>query len=336
MEVDSGANVAAVPLYVYNEYFRDSLLLPPTLNLRSYDDKNIAVKGVIIVSVHKGSKIDNQKLYVIDNNGHPIVGREWLYKLKMWPIRLQNPKQNSEVNNIRNYSSETIEKLKKDFKYVLTPGFGLFTKGSVEIQLKSDAKPKFMQPYKVPISLKPKVEAELHRLKDNNIIQPINYSEWGTPIIPLLKKDGSTRIVGNYKVTVNPFIIIDHFPMPRIEEIFSILAGGIAYSVIDFSEAFLQMPVDEKSQEIMTIVTHIGLYKRLRLWYGIATGPGSFQRAISTLLIGIPNVPVLIDDIIVTAKTTIDHCNNLYEAFKRLNEAGLKINFNKCKFSKQI
>lgn len=70
--------------------------------------------------------------------------------------------------------------------------------------------------------MKAKVKTELNRLKDNAIIEPIEYSEWGTPIIPLLKTDETIRIAGNFKLTINRFIIIDHFPLPITEHIFAI------------------------------------------------------------------------------------------------------------------
>ncbi|KAF6204666.1 hypothetical protein GE061_018826 [Apolygus lucorum] len=44
---------------------------------------------------------------------------------------------------------------------------------------------------------------------------------WGTPLVPILKADGSIRICSDYKVTLNKFVDDIEYPMPRIEEIFS-------------------------------------------------------------------------------------------------------------------
>ena len=96
----------------------------------------------------------------------------------------------------------------------------------------------------------------------------------------------------------------------------------------------MQIPLDEDSQKFMVVATHVGLFKCLRMLYGVATGPGSFQRKITTLLIGIPGVAVLIDDIVITASTENEHFNRLHEVLKRLNEAGLKVNLKKCKYFK--
>ena len=51
-----------------------------------------------------------------------------------------------------------------------------------------------------------KIEQELARLEKNSIIKKVESSEWATPIVPVLKKDNTVRICGDYKVTFNPHI----------------------------------------------------------------------------------------------------------------------------------
>ncbi|KAM8702203.1 hypothetical protein ACLKA7_001895 [Drosophila subpalustris] len=50
---------------------------------------------------------------------------------------------------------------------------------------------------------KPKVEEELKELISRGILEPVDHSEWGTPLVPILKSDGNLRICGDYKVTIN-------------------------------------------------------------------------------------------------------------------------------------
>ena len=65
--------------------------------------------------------------------------------------------------------------------------------------------------------------------------------------------------------------------------------------------------------------------------YGISSAPGIFQRFIESVLQGIPNGSVYIDDILVTGSTEEEHLENLSEVLNRLGKAGLKVNMNKCK-----
>lgn len=36
--------------------------------------------------------------------------------------------------------------------------------------------------------------------------KPVQSSDWGTPIVPVLKKDGSIQICGDFKITINSYL----------------------------------------------------------------------------------------------------------------------------------
>lgn len=46
---------------------------------------------------------------------------------------------------------------------------------------------------------------------------------------------------GNYKVTVNKRAKLDHYPIPRIEDLFASLSGGKEFSKLDLSHAYQQV-----------------------------------------------------------------------------------------------
>ena len=50
----------------------------------------------------------------------------------------------------------------------------------------------------VPYALRPKVEQGLERLQQAGVIEPVQFSEWAAPIVPVMKKDGSVWICGDY------------------------------------------------------------------------------------------------------------------------------------------
>uniref|UniRef100_A0AAV2JZ11 Uncharacterized protein n=1 Tax=Knipowitschia caucasica TaxID=637954 RepID=A0AAV2JZ11_KNICA len=49
--------------------------------------------------------------------------------------------------------------------------------------------------------MRKKVETELERLTKQGVIEPVKFSEWAAPIVPVLKPDGGARICGDYKLT---------------------------------------------------------------------------------------------------------------------------------------
>ncbi|RXN04226.1 putative protein K02A2.6-like protein [Labeo rohita] len=167
------------------------------------------------------------------------------------------------------------------------------------------------------------------------VISPIQYSEWATPVVPVIKKDGSVRLWGDFKVTLNPAICVDHYPLPRIEDLFASLAGGQLFSKLDLSNAYLQMPVAQESRKLLTISTQKGLFCYNRLPFGIAPAPALFQKAMDQVLLGIPNTHCYLDDILITGRNDAEHLKTLDQVLTRLEKYGLKLQCEKCEFFKQ-
>ena len=122
------------------------------------------------------------------------------------------------------------------------------------------------------------------------------------------------------------------YPLPRIEELFTAVAGGKIFSKLDLSHAYLQLQLDEASQEYVTINTHRGLYRYTRLPFGVSSAPAIFQRTMETLLRDLPMVVVYIDDILVAGRSQEEHLVNLAQVLQRLEEAGMRLKKEKCLF----
>ena len=66
--------------------------------------------------------------------------------------------------------------------------------------------PRFHKARPVPYALRPKIDAELLSLDESNILSKVDWSDWATPIVLVIKKEksGGVRICGDFKVTINP------------------------------------------------------------------------------------------------------------------------------------
>ena len=93
---------------------------------------------------------------------------------------------------------------------------------------------------------------------------------------------------------------MDKYPIPCIEELFASLAGGEAFTKLDLSYAYLQIPLNVESRGLVAINTHKGLFEYTRLPFGVASAPSIFQCTMENLLQGISGVCVLLDDILIT------------------------------------
>ena len=199
----------------------------------------------------------------------------------------------------------------------------------------NDAIPKFFKAISVPYAMKDKVGEELVRLKEAGVIEEVSNSEWATPIVPILKKDGSVRICGDYKITLNKVCKLDSYPIPRIDDLYANLAGGKMFTTLDLSNAYLQMPLSNESKPYTTINTHLGLFQYNSLCFGIASAPAIFQRVMDNLLKGLKHVSGYLDDILITGSSERDHTDNVSMVLHRLKEAGIRINEKKCQFMKK-
>ena len=218
------------------------------------------------------------------------------------------------------------------YESVFSEGVGTLKGHKADLKVEEGCQPSFHKPRQVPYALRPKVEAELTRLEKDGILSKVEYSEWATPIVPVVKRNGSVRVCGDFKVSVNPVLLAEQYPLPRIEDIFANLAGGKHFSKLDLRQAYHQMEVTEESKKYLTINMHKGLFQYNRLVFGVTSSPAIWQRAIDQVLQGIPGTQCSLDDMIVSGKTDEEHLDNLESVLKRLPDAGLKANKEKCEF----
>ena len=177
--------------------------------------------------------------------------------------------------------------------------------------MQEGAQPVFHRPRPIPFAIREAVERELESLVQAGILEKVAHSAWAAPIVPVPKKDGRFRICEDYKVTVNPMLEVDQHPLPKPEELFTTLAGGQKFTKLDLSQAYQQVLLDDESKPLVTINTHLGLYRYTCLPFGVATAPAIFQRRMDALLQGIPKVVCYIDDILITGKNEEEHLQTL-------------------------
>lgn len=326
-EVDTGADVSTINLSDKEKYFPDLEIKQRNVIFTNFDQSTSTPLGVIenLTVNYQSVAVSNQRLFVVKDGLPKIIGKDWLSLLKLWPPKFEQ-KICEEV------SKDTLTKgIKEEFKDVFEPGMGTFKGEPIHLSIDEGVKPIFMPVRTVPFALKDKVKHEIKRLIDTKRIEPVEHSDWGTPVVPVLKADGTVRLCGDYRITLNKYLKVDHFPLPTIDIILMKLQGNTYFCELDLREAYLQAPLDEESQKLVTIVTEEGIFKYLYLPFGVSTGPGSFQRLITQKLSGL-DIIVYIDNIYVYGKTLLETNEKLKLVLQRIQESGLKLKLNKCKF----
>ena len=144
-----------------------------------------------------------------------LLGRDWLEKLNLdWSTIFK-------VSHV-----PTVENILVKYEALFEKGYGHIKLYKASIQVREGAQPLFLKARPVSYALKEKVKQELQRLEDEGIIYKVSQSDWTAPVVLVPKKDGSLRVCGDYKMTVNQCADVDQCSLPNTEDLFATLAGG--------------------------------------------------------------------------------------------------------------
>ncbi|CAL9701112.1 unnamed protein product [Knipowitschia caucasica] len=332
MELDTGSAVSVMAHSDFVQYFGDQKLNSSSVLLKTYTGEKIKPLGVLPVEVQHNGQQCTLDLYIVKRGGPALWGRDWLRKLQLdW----KSIKSLQVAPNTTDKSTEVkLETVLVAATPVFQDGIGTLKNIKGKIVLQDGAIPRFHKARPVPYAIRQKVEAELDRLEADGILSKVDWSPWATPIVPVAKKSGAVRVCGDFKITINPVLQAEQYPLPRIEDIFANLAGGKRFTKVDLAEAYLQMEIEEDSKMFLTINTLKGLYRYNRLVFGVASAPAIWQRAMDQVLQGIPGTQCYLDDIIVTGANDNEHLENLHKVLQRLQDYGLRARRDKCEFFK--
>lgn len=318
-EIDTGSPVTVISEQMFLNHFANTSLETSDVILHSYNGDKLHIIGKINLSFTYNNKSCTISVYVVRNGGPPLLGRDFFSRFDL---------QICSLNNCSDFLSVSSSKYPQLFGSKL----GCLKGVKVDLALKPDSKPIFFKARPLPFALRESVEKELNRLVGLGVLVPVKYAEYASPIVPVLKRDGSIRLCADYSVTINKQLLVDKYPLPRYDELFAKLHGGRYFSKLDLSHAYNQLCLNEKAQMLTCINTHKGLFKFTRLVFGLASAPAIFQRSMEALLSGLEGTLLFLDDILVCGVDREQMMIRLNEVFHRLQEAGLVLNIEKCSF----
>lgn len=180
------------------------------------------------------------------------------------------------------------------------------------------------------------IDSEVDRMLKEEIIEPSN-SPWSSPVVIVRKKDGNPRFCVDFQ-KINAISRKDAYPLPFINAILDKLRSAKYISSIDLRQGYWQVPLTADSKPITAFtVPGRGLFHFNVMPFGLHAAPATFQRLMDRV-IGPELDPycfAYLDDIIVLGKTLEEHLLLLQEVFRRLRQANLKINPDKCQFGRR-
>ena len=110
--------------------------------------------------------------------------------------------------------TDSVDEIVKRHLPIFMEGYGSSRDFKAKIYLRPETTPVFRKARPVPFARREMVAAELDRLEASDIITKVERSDWATPTVNVVKTDKSIRVCGDYKVTVNPHVMVDKYPLP--------------------------------------------------------------------------------------------------------------------------
>lgn len=160
-----------------------------------------------------------------------------------------------------------------------------------------------------------------------------SHSPYASPIVLVRKKNGDLRMVVDYR-RLNNLTKKDAYPLPRIEETFTLLSGSKWFTVLDLKSGYYQLEVEPADRPKTAFTTPFGTWQFRRMPQGLTNSPATFQRTMEKVMEGInlQEVVAFLDDLIIFSSSLEEHEERLMKVLKRIADFGLKLSPSKCKF----
>ena len=166
--------------------FRRGIPLEKTeVTLKTYSGETMTPEGIINVPIQYNHQTKVIPLFVVNTD---------------WKV------VKSITKNLKKDTQKKLKKLLDEYSEIFQEEIGTLKSTKAKLPLKEGYQAKFCKARPVPYALKPKVDAELKRLESEGILEKVTFSDWASPIVPVVKPNGEVRICGDFKVTVNPQI----------------------------------------------------------------------------------------------------------------------------------
>ena len=318
MDIDTCAEASIGSRELWEQLRRPRLR--PAPRLRAYGGAEVPALGECDVDVdYKGRNLRLPLVFVNSSRERGLFGVPWISAFEAVTINAIN-------------SEERLSELLREFIDVFESSTGCIKGYTGHLYFKEGAQFKINKARPLPYAHRPLVE-ELSRLVKAGVLTPIDVAEFTTtPLVVVPKSNGGIRICGDFKVSVNPHLHVQQYPMPTCNEVFQKLVGGRRFTKLDLADAYLQLEMDEESRRYLVYTTHKGLYRVNRLAFGLACAPAVFQSVIEQVLAPVPKTQAYLDDIVVTGSTVEEHLDNLRQVLLRMRLAGIRLRRDKCRF----
>jgi transposase InsO family protein len=162
----------------------------------------------------------------------------------------------------------------------------------------------------------------------------VSNSPAAAPVLFARKPGGGLRFCCDYRA-LNRLTKKDRYPLPLIHETLERIGKARWFTKLDVVAAFHKIRIAEGNEWLTAFRTRFGLFEWLVTPFGLANAPSTFQRYINWTLRDYLDefVSAYLDDILIFSGGTLtEHREHVNKVLRRLEEAGLQLDIDKCEF----
>ncbi|GFY28023.1 retrovirus-related Pol polyprotein from transposon 297 [Trichonephila clavipes] len=138
------------------------------------------------------------------------------------------------------------------------------------------------KPYRMTKTQNEILKTEIERMLKYKIIEP-GPSEYTSSMI-LVETSGRDPSI-NYR-KLNKITHTEFYPIPNREQRFETVAAAKFITLIDLTKGYWQIPQSPRAQRIAAFATSFGVYRPLRIPFGLKNAPYYFSKLMSEILSG--------------------------------------------------
>ena len=346
-QIDSASTCNTIPSSLLRKLFTNAKIRRTRSKINTYGSETMRPEGQVTLCCERRGRIPTIDFLLVNvPDGKPALlsGRDAqaLNYLKVYADETANAVEEEIPHNPQ--PALPLGKLTKNdvlqfYSNVFRPGRGSPLGTSMHIELDPNVRPVHAQVRRVPVAKLDRVNDELERLSKEGIIKPVSQpTDWLSNILVKEKPNGKLRICIDPSQTINRAIRRPKYTIPTIEEKLSLLTNAKVFTIVDVSEAFHTIELDEESSLLTTFRGPSGRYCYTRMPFGKASGPEEYQRRQHEFLDGLQGVINIADDICVFGcgnskeEADLDHDKNLTSLLEKCSKQDLRLSAKKLQF----
>jgi len=157
------------------------------------------------------------------------------------------------------------------------------------------------------------------------------------PVFFIKKKDGSLRLVQDYRV-LNSIMVKNKYPLSLISELVSQLCGARYFTKLDVHWGFNNVHIKPGDEWKAAFRINRGLFEPLVIFFGMTNSLATFQTMMNNIfwdLIAEGIMVVYLDNILIFTRTEEEYAKAIRWVLQVLQEHKLFLCPEKCEFCKE-